>query len=167
MKTLRPGSPRSEARIMRLLVRAAPRFRYALRECGLVANGDFYSDHRHGDSGQVSIYAHSAPLAIDWNANLYYPHVSGGMQHNRVMRESESGRRGTRTRHPSRPERTGVRRVKLASPGLRIPRRRRLRSWQRMERCGPAVLRRLRRTCPGRSCVFEIVQGTDWPRRKF
>jgi hypothetical protein len=35
-------------------------------------NGGFYSSggHRHADDGQVSIYAHSAPLAIDWNANL-------------------------------------------------------------------------------------------------
>lgn len=54
-------------------------------------NGDFYSDHRHNDDGQVTIYAHSAPLAIDWNPNLYYPHVSGGFQHNRVVRESEIG----------------------------------------------------------------------------
>ena len=54
-------------------------------------NGDFYSDHRHNDDGQVTIYAHSAPLAIDWNANLYYPHVGGGFQHNRVVRESEIG----------------------------------------------------------------------------
>jgi len=55
------------------------------------ANGDFYSDHRHGDSGQVTLYAHAAPLAIDWNANLYYPHVGGGLQHNRVIREAEIG----------------------------------------------------------------------------
>jgi hypothetical protein len=54
-------------------------------------NGNFYSDHRHHDDGQVTIYAHSAPLAIDWNANLYYPHVGGGFQHNRVVRESEIG----------------------------------------------------------------------------
>jgi hypothetical protein len=54
-------------------------------------NGDFYSDHRHADSGQVTIYAHSAPLAIDWNPNLYYPQVPGGLQHNRVIRESEIG----------------------------------------------------------------------------
>jgi hypothetical protein len=54
-------------------------------------NGNFYSDHRHADSGQVTIYAHSAPLAIDWNPNLYYPHVGGGIQHNRVVRESEIG----------------------------------------------------------------------------
>ena len=54
-------------------------------------NGDFYSDHRHGDSGQVTLYAHAAPLAVDWNPNLYYPHVGGGIQHNRVIRESEIG----------------------------------------------------------------------------
>ena len=54
-------------------------------------NGDFYSDHRHADDGQVTIYAHSAPLAIDWNANLYYPQVPGGLQHNRVTREAEIG----------------------------------------------------------------------------
>src|SRR5207249_371806 len=33
----------------------------------------------------------AAPLAIDWNANLYYPHVGGGLQHNRVIREAEIG----------------------------------------------------------------------------
>ena len=54
--------------------------------------GNFYSDHRHNDDGQVTLYAHSAPLAIDWNANLYYPHVGGGLQHNRVVRESEIGK---------------------------------------------------------------------------
>lgn len=55
-------------------------------------NGGFYGDHRHADSGQVTIYAHSAPLAIDWNANLYYPQVPGGIQHNRVVREADIGR---------------------------------------------------------------------------
>ncbi len=55
------------------------------------ANGDWYSDHRHADSGQVSIYTLAAPLAIDWNPNLYYPHVAGAYQHNRVVRESEIG----------------------------------------------------------------------------
>lgn len=54
-------------------------------------NGDHYSDHRHAESGQVSIYALSAPLAIDWNANLYYPQVPGGIQHNRIVREAEIG----------------------------------------------------------------------------
>ena len=54
-------------------------------------NGDFYSDHRHADDGQVTIYAHSAPLTIDWNANLYYPQVPGGLQHSKVVRESEIG----------------------------------------------------------------------------
>ena len=47
-------------------------------------NGGFYSTggHRHADDGQVSIYAHSAPLAIDWNANLYYPQTPGRFMHN-------------------------------------------------------------------------------------
>ena len=38
-------------------------------------NGSFYSTqgHRHRDDGQVAIYAHSAQLAIDWNAIVYYP----------------------------------------------------------------------------------------------
>jgi hypothetical protein len=54
-------------------------------------NGDFYSTqgHRHNDDGQVSIYAQSAPLAIDWNANLYYPDTGASYCHNRVVLDSE------------------------------------------------------------------------------
>jgi hypothetical protein len=54
-------------------------------------NGDFYSPngHRHADDGQVSIYALSAPLAIDWNANLYYPETGNSFCHNRVVLDSE------------------------------------------------------------------------------
>jgi hypothetical protein len=56
-------------------------------------NGDFYSSggHRHIDQGQVSIYAHNAPLAIDWNANLYYPETSAGYCHNRVTYDTDLG----------------------------------------------------------------------------
>jgi hypothetical protein len=54
-------------------------------------NGDFYSTngHRHFDDGQVSIYAHNAPLAIDWNANLYYPDTGAAFCHNRIVLDSE------------------------------------------------------------------------------
>ena len=54
-------------------------------------NGGFYSTggHRHADDGQVSIYAHGAPLAIDWNANLYYPETPGRFMHNSVVFDSE------------------------------------------------------------------------------
>jgi hypothetical protein len=54
-------------------------------------DGGFYSTggHRHNDDGQVSIYAHSAPLAIDWNANLYYPDTAGRFMHNSVVFDSE------------------------------------------------------------------------------
>jgi hypothetical protein len=54
-------------------------------------NGDFYSaqGHRHGDEGQVSIYAHSAPLAIDRNANLYNPPIGGRFMHNTVVFDRE------------------------------------------------------------------------------
>jgi hypothetical protein len=54
-------------------------------------NGDFYSvnGHRHIDAGQVTLYAHSAPLAIDWNANLYYPETTAGYCHNRVVYDSD------------------------------------------------------------------------------
>src|SRR5207244_3014566 len=50
-------------------------------------NGGFYSSqgHRHADDGQVSIYAHSAPLAIDWNANLYNPQTAGRFMHNSIV----------------------------------------------------------------------------------
>jgi hypothetical protein len=54
-------------------------------------NGGFYSfqGHRHYDDGQVSIYAHSAPLAIDWNANLYNPWVGGRFMHDSIVYDSE------------------------------------------------------------------------------
>ena len=54
-------------------------------------NGGFYQvgGHRHYDDGQVSIYAHSAPLAIDWNANLYYPETPGRIMHNSIVYDGE------------------------------------------------------------------------------
>ncbi|MDP9170271.1 MAG: hypothetical protein M3N54_06620, partial [Acidobacteriota bacterium] len=54
-------------------------------------NGGFYSvgGHRHADDGQVSIYAHAAPLAIDWNANLYSPETPGRFMHNSVVFDAE------------------------------------------------------------------------------
>ena len=54
-------------------------------------NGGFYSSdgHRHCDDGQVSIYAHSAPLAIDFNANLYNPDTPGRFMHNSIVLDSE------------------------------------------------------------------------------
>src|SRR5579875_500262 len=54
-------------------------------------NGDFYAPggHRHFDDGQVSIYAHSAPLAIDWNANLYNPYTGGRFMHDSIVYDSE------------------------------------------------------------------------------
>jgi hypothetical protein len=54
-------------------------------------NGDFYAagGHRHFDDGQVSIYAHSAPLAIDWNANLSFPWTPGRFMHDSIVYDSE------------------------------------------------------------------------------
>lgn len=54
-------------------------------------DGGFYSagGHRHYDDGQVSIYAHSAPLAIDWNANLYSPHTEGRFAHDSIVFDNE------------------------------------------------------------------------------
>lgn len=52
-------------------------------------HGGWYSDHKHRDNGQVSIYANKAPLSIDWNANLYYPQTPGGYMHSKAIRESE------------------------------------------------------------------------------
>jgi len=54
-------------------------------------NGGFYQTggHRHYDDGQVSIYAHSAPLSIDWNANLYYPETPGRIMHNSIVYDGE------------------------------------------------------------------------------
>lgn len=52
-------------------------------------HGGFYDDHKHRDNGQVSIYAHRAPLAVDWNANLYSPQTAGGYMHSRAVKESQ------------------------------------------------------------------------------
>ncbi len=54
-------------------------------------DGGFYSQqgHRHFDDGQVSIYAHAAPLTIDFNANLYYPETPGRFIHNSIVYDSE------------------------------------------------------------------------------
>jgi hypothetical protein len=54
-------------------------------------NGGYYSQggHRHADDGQVTIYAHSAPLAIDWNANLYSPATPGRFMHNSIVFDDE------------------------------------------------------------------------------
>lgn len=54
-------------------------------------NGGLYSTngHRHADDGQVSAYALGAPLAIDWNANLYNPETPGRFSHNSVAFDSE------------------------------------------------------------------------------
>jgi hypothetical protein len=52
-------------------------------------NGNWYSDHRHEDGGQVSLYAHTAPLATDWNAHWWNPHTPGGYMHNRVNLEAD------------------------------------------------------------------------------
>jgi hypothetical protein len=54
-------------------------------------NGGFYATggHRHYDDGQVSIYAHAAPLAIDWNANLYSPDTPGRFMHDSIVYDSE------------------------------------------------------------------------------
>jgi hypothetical protein len=54
-------------------------------------NGGFYQvgGHRHYDDGQVSIYADSAPLAIDFNANLYSPETPGRFMHNSIVYDSE------------------------------------------------------------------------------
>jgi len=54
-------------------------------------NGGYYSagGHRHYDDGQVSLYAHSAPLAVDWNATLHTPDTYGRFSHNAVTRDAE------------------------------------------------------------------------------
>jgi hypothetical protein len=54
-------------------------------------NGDFYSTggHRHFDDGQVSLYAHAAPLAIDWTTYLHNPDTSGRFMHDSIVYDSE------------------------------------------------------------------------------
>jgi hypothetical protein len=54
-------------------------------------NGGFYdqSGHRDFDDGQVSIYAHAAPLSIDWNATLDDPATYGRFMHDSIVYDSE------------------------------------------------------------------------------
>ena len=54
-------------------------------------NGDFLSDHRHNDQGEVVIYALGAPLSLDFGS-MYYPRPSGGLLHSIALPESWLGR---------------------------------------------------------------------------
>ncbi len=49
-------------------------------------NGDFFSPqgHRHFDDGQTIIYAHNAPLSLDWGTN-YDPDDGAAYCHNRIV----------------------------------------------------------------------------------
>ena len=55
-----------------------------------IVNGDYYSDHRHSDQGNVVMYALGAPLSIDWGS-FYTPHVYGSYMHSVVVPESRIG----------------------------------------------------------------------------
>lgn len=66
-------------------------------------SGDFYSDHRHEEAGQVSIYALSAPLSVDWNANLYYPQIPSAFYHDGPVLESDLVAAGITSWHMDSP----------------------------------------------------------------
>src|SRR5262249_34904649 len=57
-------------------------------------NGTYYSDHRHEDSGAVSMYALGAPLSVDWGS-LYSPRTSSPAMHSVVLPESALGQSWT------------------------------------------------------------------------
>ena len=104
-------------------------------------NGGFYSSggHRHADDGQVSIYAHSAPLAIDWNANLYSPEIPGRFVHDSIVLDTELN-------HVWSADNAGLSDAKILlqvpstpnSPRLRSPPPPRAPLPSRTAQCGPA-----------------------------
>lgn len=47
-------------------------------------NGDYYKDHYHNDKGEVILFAHGAPLSLDF-ASMYSPRSAGGMQKSRLL----------------------------------------------------------------------------------
>lgn len=47
-------------------------------------NGDWYRDHAHNDLGEVVIFAHNAPLSLDFGS-FYSPHAPGGLLHSVVL----------------------------------------------------------------------------------
>ncbi len=47
-------------------------------------NGATYSDHAHNDLGEVVIFAHNAPLSLDFG-NFYSPYAPGGILHSGVL----------------------------------------------------------------------------------
>jgi hypothetical protein len=55
-----------------------------------LVDGDFYSDHRHADRGEVNMYALGAPLSIDWGSQ-YNPNVFGAYAHSTVVPEQALG----------------------------------------------------------------------------
>lgn len=54
-------------------------------------NGSWYVDHRRDDPGQVTCYAHAAPMFIYWNANLYSPQTAASYNHNRAVYAEDLG----------------------------------------------------------------------------
>jgi hypothetical protein len=53
-------------------------------------NGDFLTDHRHNDQGEVVIYALGAPLSLDPGC-MYYPRPSSAYLHSMALPESILG----------------------------------------------------------------------------
>ena len=51
-------------------------------------NGNWYRDHAHSDLGEVVLFAHNAPLSLDFG-NFYSPYAPGGILHSVVLPFSE------------------------------------------------------------------------------
>lgn len=50
-------------------------------------HGDYYSDHRHDDSGSLTLYLLGAPISLDWGS-LYAPQVATNFQHATLLPET-------------------------------------------------------------------------------
>jgi hypothetical protein len=55
-----------------------------------VINGNFYSDHRNDDAGNLILYVLGVPLSVHWGS-IYSPHAAGAFYHSSILPEAAIG----------------------------------------------------------------------------